>query len=92
MIGAGKKACKIYLIDFGLSKRYIDPNTEQHIKNKNVNEKRKFLIGNLRYMSKNAILYKALSRRDDLESIGYLLIHFLKRKLPWSGLATPEME
>ena len=45
----------------------------------------KFVTGTTRYMSCRSH-YKQHSRRDDLESIGYLMIYFLKGKLPWMGI------
>jgi len=50
MIGQGKKANIVYLIDFGLVKRYICPSTGEHISEK----LNKGVFGTTRYLSKNA--------------------------------------
>ena len=71
----------VYIIDFGLSKSYIDSNG-RHIPDKQTNE----LIGTSRYMSVRAHQCKEQSRRDDLEALAYVFIYFLRGKLPWSGL------
>ena len=72
----------IYLIDFGLSKKYRSSLTGNHIKNSKI----KKFVGSLRYASINALKLREQSRRDDLESIGYMLIYLVKRRLPWDNV------
>jgi len=79
MIGAGKKLHKIYLIDFGLAKRYIDAKTGTHIQYRDGRAP----TGTSRYSSINSQVGIELSRRDDLESLGYMMLYFLNGSLPW---------
>lgn len=67
----------LYLIDFGLCKSY--KKNDIHIEIKQTNG----LIGSLTYCSINAHSHCELSRRDDLESLGYMLIYFSLGGLPW---------
>ena len=82
LIGAGKKQHLLFMIDFGLSKRWKDPKTGQHIK---FSEGRA-MTGTVRYASVNCHKGFQQSRRDDLESIGYVIMHLLRGNLPWQGL------
>ncbi|ESN95591.1 hypothetical protein HELRODRAFT_86632 [Helobdella robusta] len=72
---------KLYLIDFGFAEEYKHPYTKEHIPYL-VDQN---FVGTLDYASVNAHHFKQLSRRDDMESLGYILFYFLFGKLPWSG-------
>ena len=80
LVGMGYCTNKIYLIDYGLAKRYRQD--DKHISFKAGNK----LVGTARYASVNSHLGIRLSRRDDLESLLYILVYFLKGMLPWQNL------
>ncbi|EIJ89474.1 casein kinase 1 [Nematocida parisii] len=82
----GRDPKKIYLIDLGMAKNFITHG--QHIATNNG----KKLTGTPRYASVNAHEGNELSRKDDLESIGYIILYLCKGKLPWQGLKESKKE
>ena len=81
-MGLNEDNNKLFIIDFGLSKKFRDPKTLKQ----NPLIKRKKITGTARYASIKALEGYEQSRRDDLESVAYLIIYLLKGILPWQGL------
>ena len=79
---------QLYLIDFGLAKQYRNAKTLQQ----KPMQKNKKLTGTARYASINALRGYDQSRRDDLESIGYVLAYLLRGNLPWQGIVVKTKE
>jgi serine/threonine protein kinase len=82
LMGVNRKSHQVYLIDFGLSKRFMDPKSGQHIPYRTG----KSLTGTARYASVNTHLGLEQGRRDDIEGLMYVLLYFLRGSLPWQGL------
>ena len=88
VIGHRKQARFIYLIDYGLARHYKDPRTHEHYPFQETHA----FYGTGRYASIVAHKKMQLSRRDDLESVAYLLIFLLTNHLPWIGIKANDTE
>ena len=80
--------CQIYILDFGLAKKYRSSKTLKHYPM----IKHSRLTGTARYASINALRGYEQSRRDDLESLGYVLAYLKRGSLPWQGMAAKTKE
>lgn len=85
MLGPGEKQGKFFLVDFGASSRYKDSQTFEHIsENASKSEPRAI---NMEFSSLRYNRGETVSRRDDLESLIYLMLYWMKGSLPWSETA-----
>jgi casein kinase 1 len=81
-LGIGELSNQVFLIDFGLAQLFRDPATRSHT----VQTKGSSITGTIRYLSINCHLGLTPSRRDDLESLVYVIVYLVKGRLPWQGI------
>lgn len=76
----------IYLIDYGLSMQWCDVNKKPHSRRHPKDDLSGRITGTAKYCSMNAH-HRDYTRRDDIISLGYVLLFFLRKgKLPWGSL------
>ena len=78
-MGLGDQSLTLFIVDFGLAKRYRYPATGNHIPFRQVYRMR----GTPAFSSIHNHLGAELGRRDDLESLAYMLIYLVRGSLPW---------
>ena len=83
VIGYKGKEKNIYLIDFGLSKLISNDKKNQNL---SIIKKDKIILGTVRYISMNAHLGNEQYKKDDLESLAYIMVYFIKGELPWQNI------
>lgn len=86
IFGKNQDKSLLHIVDFGLAKYYVNSNRE-HI----LLESNRKLTGTATYVSLNIHEGKSPSRRDDMESIGYILIYLVEGELPWMNILTEDI-
>ncbi|KAF8638124.1 hypothetical protein AX17_002423 [Amanita inopinata Kibby_2008] len=87
VMGVGKAAHLVNVIDFGLAKKYRDSRTLNHIPYRRTDVHG---VGTSLFAAINTHYGTESSRRDDLESLAYMLIYFLRGTLPWRKIRAPQ--
>lgn len=79
LMGLGDQAQTVFVIDFGIARQFRSSSTGAHVPFRQAHT----LTGTPAFTSINSHLGAELGRRDDLESLAYMLIFFLHGSLPW---------
>lgn len=81
-MGRGENAGFVHLIDFGIAERYEDEETGDHVPMVNHGS----FSGTVLFASVNALSGLTTSRRDDLESLIYVIMFLWTGKLPFADI------
>jgi serine/threonine protein kinase len=84
LLGPGEKQGKLFIVDYGAASRFKDSQTLEHIRDDRRVDPRCI---NLEFSSVRYNRGEAVSRRDDMESLLYMLLYLAKGSLPWSEVA-----
>jgi serine/threonine protein kinase len=87
-VGVNNATKQVHLIDFGSAKLFRDPRTYAHIPFRSSLH----FTGTAMFASISAHLGLEISRRDDMESLAYILIYFLRGSLPWTSLRSDDRD
>ena len=82
IMGIGPNSKFLYMIDMGFAKTYRDPVTLAH----HPMQKGVGITGTARFASINTLSGYTQSRRDDLESLGYVIVYIATGTLPWVNI------
>lgn len=88
LIGRGKRSNQLFLVDFGLSRKYIDEKTGKHVAFSSNHS----VAGTARFASPSALSGNQQTRKDDMIALGYLWIFFMKGTLPWASIEGNDSE
>ncbi|KAL7598278.1 hypothetical protein Lser_V15G23527 [Lactuca serriola] len=88
LMGVGSNVCQVHVTDFGLANVVLDPETDEHIEYR---EGVSFVVTHC-YASLWTHCGVEQGRRNDMESLAYVLVYFLKGSLPWQGLSAGSNE
>lgn len=81
LIGRGRDAHRIYLIDFSHATEYRQPKTRLHYPFRN----NQIFVGTPMFAPISSHLGFQQGRRDDVESLAYIMIYLFYGRLPWSN-------
>jgi casein kinase 1 epsilon len=87
LLGPNNDMDRIHIIDFGFGRSYLLNGGQMHIPQKKTHG----IIGSLTYASLNAHALTELSRRDDMESLGYVLTNLYLGTLPWQDMPSDKI-
>ena len=88
LLGPNNDMDRIHIIDFGFCRSYLLNGGNEHIPHKKTHG----IIGSLTYASLNAHALTELSRRDDMESLGYVLTNLYLGALPWQDTPASKID
>lgn len=83
LMGNQRRSETEHVIDFSHSRRFLDPQGNHVLKERREHGS---MAGTIRFSSRNSHFQNNLSRRDDIESIGYLIVYLISSTLPWQGV------
>jgi serine/threonine protein kinase len=87
LFGRDSTKSVLHIVDFGLAKYYVDSN-KKHIERRTGRK----MTGTSRYVSVNIHNGITPSRRDDVESVGYIMLYLLDGVLPWQNILCSDSE
>jgi serine/threonine protein kinase len=74
---------RVFIIDFGLSSLYYNVEKDVYKENKPCEH----LIGSPKFASYNLHVGNSISPRDDMMSLGYMMLYLFHMEIPWANMS-----